>query len=165
MTAKTDVAGMAGEIDNGKLALYSEIDTEKFNERVLNSIGWYGENALELVTNTTHKGYEADGKIDAYHLNGTMSFQSVTFDAGTNDKVENMPADGYYLVNDHITLGEPTREGYTFLGWSAAQDTPVITANPETDGETLYPADHEWTVTGDVTFTAVWELNLQSVNV
>ena len=157
MTAKTDVAGMADEIDNGKLALYSEIDTEKFNERVLNSIGWYGENALELVTNTTHKGYEADGKIDAYHLNGTMSFQSVTFDAGTNDKVENMPADGYYLVNDHITLGEPTREGYTFLGWSAAQDTPVITANPETDGETLYPADHEWTVIGDVTFTAVWE--------
>lgn len=157
MTAKTDVAGMAGEIDNGKLALYSEIDTTKFNEHVLNSIGWYSENALTLVTNTTHKGYEADGKIDAYHLNGTMSFQSVTFDAGTNDKVENMPADGYYLVNDHITLGEPTREGYTFLGWSAAQDTPVITANPETDGETLYPADHEWTVIGDVTFTAVWE--------
>ena len=163
MTAKTDVAGMADEIDNGKLALYSEIDTEKFNERVLNSIGWYGENALELVTNTTHKGYEADGKIDAYHLNGTMSFQSVTFDAGTNDKVENMPADGYYLVNDHITLGEPTREGYTFLGWSAAQDTPVITANPETDGETLYPADHEWTVIGDVTFTAVWEPDMQTV--
>ena len=165
MTAKTDVAGMVDEIDNGKLALYSEIDTEKFNERVLNSIGWYGENALELVTNTTHKGYEADGKIDAYHLNGTMSFQSVTFDAGTNDKVENMPADGYYLVNDRITLSAPTREGYTFLGWSAAQDTPVITANPETDGETLYPADHEWTVIGDVTFTAVWELNLQTVNV
>ena len=157
MTAKTDVAGMAGEIDNGKLALYSEIDTTKFNEHVLNSIGWHGEDALEFVTNSTHKGYEADGKIDAYHLNGTMSFQSVTFDAGTNDKVENMPADGYYLVNDHITLGEPTREGYTFLGWSAAQDTPVITANPETDGETLYPADHEWTVIGDVTFTAVWE--------
>lgn len=62
MTAKTDVAGMADEIDNGKLALYSEIDTTKFNEHVLNSIGWYGENALELVTNTTHKGYEADGK-------------------------------------------------------------------------------------------------------
>ena len=130
MTAKTDVAGMAGEIDNGKLALYSEIDTTKFNEHVLNSIGWYSENALTLVTNTTHKGYEADGKIDAYHLNGTMSFQSVTFDAGTNDKVENMPADGYYLVNDRITLSAPTREGYTFLGWSAAQDTPVITANP-----------------------------------
>ena len=165
MTAKTDVAGMADEIDNDKLELYSAIDTAKFNEHVLNSIGWYGEDALELVTNTTHKGYEADGKIDAYHLNGTMSFQSVTFDAGTNDKVENMPADGYYLVNDHITLGEPTREGYTFLGWSAAQDTPVITANPETDGETLYPADHEWTVIGDVTFTAVWELNLQTVNV
>ena len=165
MTAKTDVAGMADEIDNGKLALYSEIDTTKFNEHVLNSIGWYGENALTLVTNTTHKGYEADGKIDAYHLNGTMSFQSVTFDAGTNDKVENMPADGYYLVNDRITLSAPTREGYTFLGWSAAQDTPVITANPETDGETLYPADHEWTVIGDVTFTAVWELNLQTVNV
>lgn len=159
MTAKTDVAGMVDEIDNGKLALYSEIDTTKFNEHVLNSIGWYSENALTLVTNTTHKGYEADGKIDAYHLNGTMSFQSVTFDAGTNDKVENMPADGYYLVNDRITLSAPTREGYTFLGWSAAQDTPVITANPETDGETLYPADHEWTVIGDVTFTAKWQAN------
>ena len=157
MTAKTDVAGMAGEIDNGKLALYSEIDTTKFNEHVLNSIGWYGGGALEFVTNSTHKGYEADGKIDAYHLNGTMSFQSVTFDTEAEDEVENMPEDGYYLVNDRITLGEPTREGYTFLGWSAAQDTPVITANPETDGETLYPADHEWTVIGDVTFTAVWE--------
>ena len=159
MTAKTDVAGMVDEIDNGKLALYSEIDTTKFNEHVLNSIGWYSENALTLVTNTTHKGYEADGKIDAYHLNGTMSFQSVTFDAGTNDKVENMPADGYYLVNDRITLSAPTREGYTFLGWSAAQDTPVITANPETDGETLYPAGYEWNVIGDVTFTAKWQLN------
>ena len=163
MTAKTDVAGMVDEIDNGKLALYSEIDTTKFNEHVLNSIGWYGEDALEFVTNSTHKCYEADGKIDAYHLNGTMSFQSVTIDAGTHDTVENMPADGYYLVNDHITLGEPTREGYIFLGWSAAQDTPVITANPETDGEPLYPADHEWTVIGDVTFTAVWEPDMQTV--
>lgn len=113
MTAKTDVAGMAGEIDNDKLALYSEIDTTKFNEHVLNSIGWYGEDALEFVTNSTHKGYEADGKIDAYHLNGTMSFQSVTFDTEAEDEVENMPEDGYYLVNDRITLGEPTREGYT----------------------------------------------------
>ena len=135
MTAKTDAAGMADEIDNGKLALYSAIDTEKFNERVLNSIDWDGENALTFVTNTPHKGYEADGKIDAYHLNGIMSFQSVTFDAGTEDEVNNMPADGYYICGETIDLPTPTRPGYTFAGW-----------DPEVAE----------TVTGNATYTAKW---------
>ena len=135
MTAKTNAADMADEIDDGKLALYSAIDAAKFNEHVLNSIDWDGKNALTFVTNTTHKGYEADGKIDAYHLNGTMSFQSVTFDAGTEDEVNNMPADGYYICGETIDLPTPTRPGYTFAGW-----------DPEVAE----------TVTGNATYTAKW---------
>ena len=43
----------------------------------------------------------------------------------------------------YILPGEPVREGYIFQGWS--------------DGTRTYPAGYSYTVTGNVTFTAVWK--------
>ena len=43
----------------------------------------------------------------------------------------------------NVTLGEEKREGHTFVGWK--------------DGEKVYHAGETITVTGDMTFTAVWD--------
>jgi uncharacterized repeat protein (TIGR02543 family) len=45
---------------------------------------------------------------------------------------------------DFVTLPTPTREGYTFKGWS--------------DGTTTYAAGANYTVDGNVTLTAQWEV-------
>ena len=44
-----------------------------------------------------------------------------------------------------VTLGEETRKGYIFAGWS--------------DGANTYAAGESLTVTGDLTLTAVWKEN------
>lgn len=71
----------------------------------------------------------------------TVKWEIVTYkitynlDGGTNNK--NNPA--AYNVHDNITLAEPTKTGYKFIGWSDNGEIPVNS-------------------TGDKVFTANWEI-------
>ncbi len=57
------------------------------------------------------------------------------------------PAPAGNIYGDVITLAQsPTRDGFTFIGWQEASTGFV------------YGAGATYTVTGDVTFTAVWEV-------
>ena len=120
-------------------------------------------------------GYPAD---DGYQLSGNLNLASVTFRAGA-ENVENMPAVNYtyddgaidfydfYFAGDTITLPttEPTREGYSFKGWSvevipAENDADHLDADGADDAadETLLKAGDTYTITaGGVIFTAQWE--------
>ena len=120
-------------------------------------------------------GYPAD---DGYQLSGNLNLASVTFRAGA-ENVENMPAVNYtyddgaidfydfYFAGDTITLPttEPTREGYSFKGWSvevipAENDADCYDADGADDAadETLLKAGDTYTITaGGVIFTAQWE--------
>lgn len=120
-------------------------------------------------------GYPAE---DGYQLSGNLNLASVTFRAGA-ENVENMPAVNYtyddgaidfydfYFAGDTITLPttEPTREGYSFEGWSvkvipAENDADHLDADGEDDAadETLLKAGDTYTITaGGVIFTAQWE--------
>ena len=121
-------------------------------------------------------GYPAD---DGYQLSGNLNLASVTFRAGA-ENVENMPAVNYtyddgaidfydfYFAGDTITMpADPTREGYSFEGWSVKvlpdeNDADHLDADGADDAadETLLKAGDTYTITkGGVIFTAQWKLN------
>ena len=125
----------------------------------------------------TEAGYPTDDE-NGYQLSGNLNLASVTFRAGA-ENVENMPAVNYtyddgaidfydfYFAGDTITLPttEPTREGYSFEGWSvkvipAENDADHLDADGADDAadETLLKAGGTYTITaGGVIFTAQWE--------
>lgn len=119
-------------------------------------------------------GYPAD---DGYQLSGNLNLATVMFKAG-GENVTGMPAVNYtyddileihdfYFAGDTITLPttEPTREGYSFKGWSvevipAENDADHLDADGADDAadETLLKAGDTYTITaGGVIFTAQWE--------
>lgn len=144
------------------------------SDKIAEKIAW---TALYKTVNEEDMaaGYPAD---DGYQLSGNLNLASVTFRAGA-ENVENMPAVNYtyddgaidfydfYFAGDTITLPttEPTREGYSFKGWSvevipAENDADHLDADGADDAadETLLKAGDTYTITaGGVIFTAQWE--------
>ena len=146
------------------------------SDKIAEKIAW---TALYKTVNEEdmEPGYPAEA---GYQLSGNLNLASVTFRAGA-ENVENMPAVNYtyddgaidfydfYFAGDTITLPttEPTREGYSFEGWSvevipAENDADCYDADGEDDAadETLLKAGDTYTITkGGVIFTAQWKLN------
>ena len=144
------------------------------SDKIVEKIAW---TALYKTVNEEdmEPGYPAEA---GYQLSGNLNLASVTFRAGA-ENVENMPAVNYtyddgaidfydfYFAGDTITLPttEPTREGYSFKGWSvevipAENDADHLDADGADDAadETLLKAGDTYTVTaGGVIFTAQWE--------
>ena len=156
-TDKTDLNDVSkqvtDEIDNGTFAAYEKVHA---TTAVLAKIDW---NELKLVDDAEHKGYTDDGKIEGYHLNGTLSFCDVQFKPN-GDNVKNMPADVYHLQYTDIALATPTREGYTFKGWSVQEDGP--TALDASNGAGTLVKDSFY-VRNDTIFTAQWEPEIYTI--
>lgn len=141
------------------------------SDKIAEKIAW---TALYKTVNEEdmEPGYPAEA---GYQLSGNLNLASVTFRAGA-ENVENMPAVNYtyddgaidfydfYFAGDTITLPttEPTREGYSFKGWSvevipAENDDDADGADDAAD-ETLLKAGDTYTITaGGVIFTAQWQ--------
>ena len=66
----------------------------------------------------------------------TLYTVTIVYGNGTDDMVLKLPADSYTLP------AAPSKPGYIFLGWR--------------NGGTTYGADDTYTLSGDMTFTAVW---------
>ena len=156
-TAKTDLNDVSkqvtDEIDDGTFAAYEMVHATK---AVLTKIDW---NELKLVDDAEHKGYKEDGNIEGYHLNGTLSFCDVQFKPN-GDNVRNMPADVYHLQYTDIALATPTREGYTFKGWSVQEDGP--TALDASNGAGTLAKDSYY-IRNDTIFTAQWEAETYTI--
>lgn len=143
------------------------------SDKIAEKIAW---TALYKTVNEEDMapGYPAEA---GYQLSGNLNLASVTFRAGA-ENVENMPAVNYtyddgaidfydfYFAGDTITLpADPTREGYSFEGWSvkvlpAENDADHLDADGADDAadETLLKAGDTYTITaGGVIFTAQWE--------
>ena len=144
------------------------------SDKIAEKIAW---TALYKTVNEEdmEPGYPAEA---GYQLSGNLNLASVTFRAGA-ENVENMPAVNYtyddgaidfydfYFAGDTFTLPttEPTREGYSFEGWSvkvipAENDADHLDADGADDAadETLLKAGDTYTITaGGVIFTAQWE--------
>lgn len=143
------------------------------SDKIVEKIAW---TALYKTVNEEdmEPGYPAEA---GYQLSGNLNLASVTFRAGA-ENVENMPAVNYtyddgaidfydfYFAGDTFTMpADPTREGYSFEGWSvevipAENDADHLDADGADDAadETLLKAGDTYTITaGGVIFTAQWE--------
>lgn len=123
----------------------------------------------------TEAGYPTDDE-NGYQLSGNLNLATVMFKAG-GENVTGMPAVNYtyddileihdfYFAGDTITMpADPTREGYSFEGWSVKvlpdeNDADHLDADGADDAadETLLKAGDTYTITkGGVIFTAQWQ--------
>lgn len=142
------------------------------SDKIVEKIAW---TALYKTVNEEDMapGYPAD---DGYQLSGNLNLATVMFKAG-GENVTGMPAVNYtyddileihdfYFAGDTITMpADPTREGYSFEGWSVKvipdeNDADHLDADGADDAadETLLKAGDTYTITaGGVIFTAQWE--------
>lgn len=143
------------------------------SDKIAEKIAW---TALYKTVNEEDMapGYPAEA---GYQLSGNLDLATVMFKAN-GENVTGMPEDNYvyndvvglydfYFAGDTFTLPttEPTREGYSFEGWSvkvlpAENDADHLDADGADDAadETLLKAGDTYTITaGGVIFTAQWE--------
>ena len=143
------------------------------SDKIAEKIAW---TALYKTVNEEdmEPGYPAEA---GYQLSGNLNLATVRFDAN-GENVTGMPEDNYlydnvvglydfYFAGDTFTLPttEPTREGYSFEGWSVKvlpdeNDADHLDADGEDDAadETLLKAGDTYTITkSGVIFTAQWE--------
>ena len=143
------------------------------SDKIAEKIAW---TALYKTVNEEDMapGYPAEA---GYQLSGNLDLATVMFKAN-GENVTGMPEDNYvyndvvglydfYFAGDTFTLPttEPTREGYSFEGWSvkvlpAENDADHLDADGADDAadETLLKAGDTYTITaGGVVFTAQWE--------
>ena len=142
------------------------------SDKIAEKIAW---TALYKTVNEEdmEPGYPAEA---GYQLSGNLNLATVRFDAN-GENVTGMPAVNYtyddileihdfYFAGDTFTLpADPTREGYSFEGWSvevipAENDADHLDADGADDAadETLLKAGDTYTITaGGVIFTAQWK--------
>ena len=142
------------------------------SDKIAEKIAW---TALYKTVNEEdmEPGYPAEA---GYQLSGNLNLATVMFEAN-GENVTGMPAVNYtyddileihdfYFTGDTFTLpADPTREGYSFEGWSvkvlpAENDADHLDADGADDAadETLLKAGDTYTITaGGVKFTAQWK--------
>lgn len=142
------------------------------SDKIAEKIAW---TALYKTVNEEdmEPGYPAEA---GYQLSGNLNLATVMFKAN-GENVTGMPTVNYtyddifeihdfYFAGDTFTMpADPTREGYSFEGWSvkvipAENDADHLDADGADDAadETLLKAGDTYTITaGGVIFTAQWE--------
>ena len=127
-----DAHNTAGNGMNGALSISDPAPVSGQN------VYWYTNSGRTQSVNTIP--FNADGNVTLYGLwSGTFTIH-YDLDGGT---MEGNPTT--YTIQSNITLVAPTREGYTFIGWTGSNgDTPQISVT--------IPAGS----TGDLYYTAHW---------
>ena len=142
------------------------------SDKIAEKIAW---TALYKTVNEEDMapGYPAEA---GYQLSGNLDLATVMFKAN-GENVTGMPEDNYvyndvvglydfYFAGDTFTMpADPTREGYSFEGWSVKalpdeNDADHLDADGADDAadETLLKSGDTYTITaGGVTFTAQWK--------
>ena len=150
------------------------------SDKIAEKIAW-----TALFTTVNEDGFKPgypETNDDDYQLSGNLYLATVAFNAG-GDNVKNMPAVNYtyddiveihdfYFAGDTFTMpANPTREGYSFEGWSVEvipdeNDVDHLDDDGADDAadETLLKAGDTYIITaGGVIFTAQWKANTYTV--
>ena len=112
-------------------------------------LGWSTSSTATTSTHSAGGSYTSNSSTTLYAV-WSINTYNITYnmDGGTN----NTSNPTSYNVNSSFTLQEPTRAGYTFLGWTySGQTTP--TKNVTVSTGTI----------GNKTYTANWEVNTYTV--
>ena len=145
------------------------------SKEVAEKIAWTYLFKVDNSDYMTEAGYPTDDE-NGYQLSGNLNLATVMFKAN-GENVTGMPTVNYtyddifeihdfYFAGDTFTMpADPTREGYSFKGWSvevipAENDADCYDADGADDAadETLLKAGDTYTITaGGVIFTAQWE--------
>ena len=147
------------------------------SKEVAEKIAWTYLFKVDNSDYMTEAGYPTDDE-NGYQLSGNLNLATVMFKAN-GENVTGMPTVNYtyddifeihdfYFAGDTFTMpADPTREGYSFEGWSVKvipdeNDADHLDADGADDAadETLLKAGDTYTITaGGVIFTAQWKLN------
>ena len=145
------------------------------SKEVAEKIAWTYLFKVDNSDYMTEAGYPTDDE-NGYQLSGNLNLATVMFKAN-GENVTGMPTVNYtyddifeihdfYFAGDTFTMpADPTREGYSFEGWSVKvipdeNDADHLDADGADDAadETLLKAGDTYTITaGGVIFTAQWE--------
>ena len=118
-----------GEVATANPTTYGEAsETFVLNEpskKGYNFIGWTGSNGdVPQTTVTIDQGSTGD---KAYTANWSAVAYTITYELNGGNLAEANPY-GYNYASETFVLNEPTKEGYTFLGWTGSNgDTPEKT--------------------------------------
>ncbi len=112
--------------------------------------GWYDENNTKYPSGSSYYKTPSDlylkASYDAHHYD-------ITYNLDDGENASDNP-DTYTIEDADITLKDPYRVGYTFLGWTT-KDITTPTKNLKIQHGT----------TGDLAFTANWKANTYTVTI
>ena len=144
-----------GEVATANPTTYGEAsETFVLNEpskKGYTFIGWTGSNGDVPQTRVTiDQGSTGD---KAYTANWSAVAFTISYELNGGNLAEANP-DGYNYASDTFVLNEPTKEGYTFLGWTGSNgDTPEKTISVVQGSIT------------DLNYTANWAINSYSLDI
>lgn len=130
--------------------------TQKFGTSAIAG-SWQSYNfGTEITQKPNAMSFEYDYNINTYNIN---------YD--TDGGINNASNPSTYTVLYGVTFTNPTKRGYTFLGWYDAGGNKLTGVNPGAnasfaDATALYNACASRT-TGDISVTARWQRNLYTV--
>jgi len=112
--------------------------------------GWTGTDLAEPTTTVTiSQGSTGDR---AYTAIWTINIYTISYDLAGGSVVTPNPT-SYTVESTDITLTNPTRDGYTFAGWTGTDlDEPTLNVTIEQGS------------TGDRTYTATWTINIYTIS-
>ena len=104
---------------------------------------------INMAWYTNQYGFRLYGYPDAATVYGTWTENQYTISYDLDGGTEPDPANPVtYTVNDEVSITDPTKEGYTFIGWLDEQGTDLWIGYVIQQGST-----------GDKRLLAVWEKN------
>jgi len=135
---------------NSSVTSFTESSTYTFldpSATGYNFVAWYTDSSYETVITST-EGITADLIVYAKFENATYNITYEGCDGATNTNPST------YTYNTTVNLTAPTKDGYTFAGWTS---TELGVTTPQT---TLsIPGG----ITGDITLTATWTVTTYTV--
>ena len=164
-TITYDLTGGALETGKTNPATYT-VETENFTLNNPSKVGytfagWTGSNGEnQEATVTIEQGSIGD---KTYTANWTEISYTITYDLTGGNLAEGVTnKEEYTIETESFTLNNPTKVGYTFVGWTGSNVTSAnktVTIEQGSTGDKTYTAN--WTANTDTKYTVeTYEMNL-----